>query len=896
MTRRRLARASLAVVLATAALPAAASAAPIAVNTTTDALGPDSQCTLREALSAANDGNTGPGGDCAPGSGGADVITLPASVNHYRVILGAGGGEDANGDGDLDNTGEVTIRGAGASKSILDAEGTDRVIDNRPGGTLTLEDLTVSGGVAPSGDPGMDGPDQTGNAGMASNGDQGLDGERGGGIRSSGPLTLTRVTVRGNSAGDGGAGGDGDQGGTGAAGLVGGASGGGSGGVGGDGGGIFAGAGSVTITSSLITQNSAGTGGDGGNGGPAGNGGDSAGMGGNGGLSIGGAGGFPGNGGGISVVDTISLLKITDSRIVSNDAGGGGNPGSGGDGGNGGGTGTGGGNGGISNGGNANFAGSGGGINLFNSSLELTRTSITDNDAGDAVPGGPGGTGGDGGLVPGSGDGASGDSLGGAGGNGGSAGGLLHFTGSVTINDSLIARNRAGAGGTGGAGTTGGTGAIAGLDGDSFGGHGGFGGSPGGATVDDAHGTLENVTIANNVARQGGAGGAGGTGPNESTGGDGGNGGSGAGAIVGSAGGPNSVRLVNTTIAGNSVGAGGAAGDPGTGVGTSGNSGLVGAVGGLLRTVETVIVSNTIVASNVGTAQCGGPFDGASANDLSFPNDGSCPGTLHGSPLLSALANHGGPTETMTLAAGSPAINAGDDSDCGNHDQRGVGRPKGPHCDIGAVERSAPVAATGAATAVTATTATLNGSLVSSDLAPTHRFDVGKTTAYGAQTAAVIGSGNIPAKLFGLEPNTTYHYRLRVSNFDGAALGADRTFTTAAAPLAAPHIGLSVRTRSARLDRKGRVKIKVRCNKSSTERCKGTLSLAVKVKRKTVRLGRRKFNIAPGKTGTVRVKISKRGRRLIKRKRKLRVRASAKAKNAKTAKRKITLRPARRTR
>jgi len=66
-------------------------------------------------------------------------------------------------------------------------------------------------------------------------------------------------------------------------------------------------------------------------------------------------------------------------------------------------------------------------------------------------------------------------------------------------------------------------------------------------------------------------------------------------------------------------------------------------------------------------------------------------------PLLAPLANNGGPNQTMRLKPGSPAINAGDDTVCaaavgspsfgaGGLDQRGVIRPRGAHCDIGAYE------------------------------------------------------------------------------------------------------------------------------------------------------------------------------------------------------------------
>jgi hypothetical protein len=62
-------------------------------------------------------------------------------------------------------------------------------------------------------------------------------------------------------------------------------------------------------------------------------------------------------------------------------------------------------------------------------------------------------------------------------------------------------------------------------------------------------------------------------------------------------------------------------------------------------------------------------------------------------PLLGALANNGGPTLTLALQSGSPAINAGNPSGCSDSlgallqfDQRGFFRHSGARCDMGAIE------------------------------------------------------------------------------------------------------------------------------------------------------------------------------------------------------------------
>ena len=55
-------------------------------------------------------------------------------------------------------------------------------------------------------------------------------------------------------------------------------------------------------------------------------------------------------------------------------------------------------------------------------------------------------------------------------------------------------------------------------------------------------------------------------------------------------------------------------------------------------------------------------------------------------PILGPLADNGGPTLTMALLPGSPAIDAGDTSLAPATDQRGFPRPAGLAADIGAFE------------------------------------------------------------------------------------------------------------------------------------------------------------------------------------------------------------------
>ncbi len=72
------------------------------------------------------------------------------------------------------------------------------------------------------------------------------------------------------------------------------------------------------------------------------------------------------------------------------------------------------------------------------------------------------------------------------------------------------------------------------------------------------------------------------------------------------------------------------------------------------------------------------------------PLGATCTHVLNSNPLLGPLANNGGFTKTMALGTGSPAIDTGaQNSLCALTDQRGVSRPQGAACDMGAYEVAA---------------------------------------------------------------------------------------------------------------------------------------------------------------------------------------------------------------
>ncbi|MCX6287830.1 MAG: BACON domain-containing carbohydrate-binding protein [Bacteroidetes bacterium] len=93
-----------------------------------------------------------------------------------------------------------------------------------------------------------------------------------------------------------------------------------------------------------------------------------------------------------------------------------------------------------------------------------------------------------------------------------------------------------------------------------------------------------------------------------------------------------------------------------------------------------------------------------------------------------------------------------------------------------------PSVTTTAATLVTPTSATLNGTINPNGLASTYHFEWGTSTSYGNLTTTnSAGSGsatvNVNAPISGLTAGLTYHFRLTGSNSDGNTNGNDMTFT-----------------------------------------------------------------------------------------------------------------------
>jgi len=124
--------------------------------------------------------------------------------------------------------------------------------------------------------------------------------------------------------------------------------------------------------------------------------------------------------------------------------------------------------------------------------------------------------------------------------------------------------------------------------------------------------------------------------------------------------------------------------------------------GGGIFTSGSVTIKSTLLAGNSTGQNCGFSNGSVTSQGYNLSDDSSCisafdqPGDLNHTPAQldpHGLQNNGGPTQTVALLPGGPAVDHIPDANCTDTndkpvttDQRGVSRPQGKGCDVGAYE------------------------------------------------------------------------------------------------------------------------------------------------------------------------------------------------------------------
>jgi predicted outer membrane repeat protein len=168
-----------------------------------------------------------------------------------------------------------------------------------------------------------------------------------------------------------------------------------------------------------------------------------------------------------------------------------------------------------------------------------------------------------------------------------------------------------------------------------------------------------------------------------------------------------SITLVYSSIVNNATNPaapGAQAAHPDNSLHGAGNTTPVATANVEVRSGSLLSIFGSFIARPHGGPNCsdntGAPLTGTTSSGFNLSDDTSCGLTTStdrqgatDDPLVGPLANNGGPTQTVLPGIGSPLIDAIPPSSCQadgaagvTNDQRGVTRPQGAGCDIGAVE------------------------------------------------------------------------------------------------------------------------------------------------------------------------------------------------------------------
>jgi hypothetical protein len=200
--------------------------------------------------------------------------------------------------------------------------------------------------------------------------------------------------------------------------------------------------------------------------------------------------------------------------------------------------------------------------------------------------------------------------------------------------------------------------------------------------------------------------------------------------------------------------------------------------------------------------------------------------------------------------------------------------------------------ATGPATGVTTSAATLNGAVNPEGAAVKVSFDFGPTTAYGqsisaGDTGVSNASAPFSAVLTGLAAGATIHYRAVATSDFGTFLGADQTLTTAASGGTGGNGGAGTTSVGhARVKGTG-ADVRITCNGSAGQTCRLSLTMTVteklhgrrliaitarkRTRKVTVTVGTAAVTLGAGQTRVVTISLNGTGKQVLARRRRLSV-------------------------
>ncbi len=157
--------------------------------------------------------------------------------------------------------------------------------------------------------------------------------------------------------------------------------------------------------------------------------------------------------------------------------------------------------------------------------------------------------------------------------------------------------------------------------------------------------------------------------------------------------------------------------------------------------------------------------------------------TSYGSKTASASAGSG--SSAISVSAELSGLKAGTTYHYRIVATNGAGTDRGS--DAVFTTLVPPDVATGTASSIGTSSATLNGTVDPNGRDTTYYFEYGSTTGYGTKTSAksagsATNAQSESAGITGLQPGGTYHFRIVASSDAGTSTGKDSTFVTSSSP------------------------------------------------------------------------------------------------------------------
>lgn len=186
--------------------------------------------------------------------------------------------------------------------------------------------------------------------------------------------------------------------------------------------------------------------------------------------------------------------------------------------------------------------------------------------------------------------------------------------------------------------------------------------------------------------------------------------------------------------------------------------------GSTINIANSIFWGNTAVTSGaqIHTNHSGNPVIERSIIQSGCPSGAVCTEVITSDPMLGTLGDHGGVTPTIPTLPGSSAIDTGNDIACPSTDQRGITRPQGARCDIGAFETEIVDFSFSPTIGEKLTKSKVTFDWDDIYSADSYKIQLSTKSDFSVEVFKTTTAASAYAYLLPLQYNTQYYWRIRV--------------------------------------------------------------------------------------------------------------------------------------